>query len=321
MSGESGFYSNVMFYSYWLQCKNYFRWGFDPCRKMKKACVENCVAMCERSHEFKTPSFVLHVLGCNLKCKFCWSESIYRSKKIPKKPQDVVDDLLCRLHVLGSDKWISEHARVDPSAIKCLRITGHEPTLQWNHIMKLLKILDRLSEFSDFKINIQTNGIEVGKPHSKMDPSELKELENLSTRIEISFKGVNPRQFEWLTGAPSRLFHFQCDAFEKFWNNRSDKTEIIAELGISHCEKLKGREFRDLGVSIIDKDGSKLNFLDYDEYFVEKVLSNTSLEVSEENEFQEFKGINKERAREVIATYSKTSGRVRKRCLPSEFYE
>jgi len=50
-----------------------------------------------------------------------------------------------------------------------------------------------------------------------------------------------------------------------------------------------------------------------------RVSGQSSLDVSEENEFQQFEGINKHRAREVIATYSKTSGQVKKKCLPSEF--
>lgn len=314
---KPGYYSNVMFYSYWLQCKNYFRWGFDPCRKMKKDCVRNCVSMCERSHEFKKPSFVLHVWGCNLRCKFCWSECIYSSTKIEKAPEKVVEDLLCKLRVLNSDKWISG-SPINPNNIECIRITGHEPTLQWDHMVELLKVLDKRKEFSNFWINVQTNGIETGKPESRINVGDLEGLENLKIRIEISFKGVNPKQFEWLTTMPSKFFYYQCDAFDKFWNIRSDKINIVPELGIGHCNRLKGKKFYDFGVYIIDENGNKLDFEDFDPHFEEKVLSKTSLEVSEENEFQEFKGIDKDRAREVIATYSKTSGEVKKRCLPSE---
>lgn len=78
-------------------------------------------------------------------------------------------------------------------------------------------------------------------------------------------------------------------------------------------------KFQDLGVYIIGKDGEKLDFSDYDKDFEEKVLSKTSLEVSEENEFQPFRGIDVNRAREVIATYSKQSGEIRRKCLPSDF--
>jgi len=286
---------------------------------MKKSCVKNCVSMCERSHEFGIPSFVLHVWGCNLRCKFCWAECIYNSEKIEKKPQEVVEDLLCKLQMLNSDQWISR-SRVKPNDIKCIRITGHEPTLQWDHIIELLNLLDERKEFSDFWINIQTNGVLVGKPNSKINVTELKDLENLKIRIEISFKGVNPKQFEWLTGMPSELFYHQCDAFDKFWGVRSDKIHIVPELGISHCNRLKGKKFQELGVIIIDEDGDKLDFSDFDPYFKEKILLKTSLETSEENEFQQFSGINKDRAREVIASYSKTSGEIKKKCLPSEFY-
>jgi len=313
-----GYYSNLMFYSYWLQCKNYFRWGFDPCHKMKKACVENCVAMCERSHEFGIPSFVLHVWGCNLRCKFCWAECIYASKKIEKQPQQVIDDCLCKLQVLNSDTWIAKSTR-RPNDIKCIRITGHEPTLQWDHIIELLNGLNPRREFSGFSINMQTNGVEVGKPDSKINVNELKNFDNLRIRIEISFKGVNPEQFEWLTDRPGELFHYQCDAFDRFWSIRGPKIQIVPELGINHCNKLKDKKFQGLVVYIIGKDGERLDFSDYDKDFEEKVCSKTSLEVSEENEFQLFGGIDVNRAREVIATYSKESGEIKRKCLPSEF--
>lgn len=127
----------------------------------------------------------------------------------------MIDDCLCKLEVLNSDKWIAK-SKVSPSDIRCIRITGHEPSLQWDHIIDLLKELNQRKEFSGFSINMQTNGVEVGRPGSKIDVNELKNLDNLKIRIEISFKGVNPKQFEWLTEMPGELFYYQCNAFDRF---------------------------------------------------------------------------------------------------------
>lgn len=314
-----GFYSNKMLYSYWNQCSNYFGWGADPCRLQKKACTKNCVAMCERSHEFGIPSFVLHVYGCNLRCKFCWSESIYKSEKIKKTPLEVVNDLRCKLSQLNSDKWILQNARTKPDRIKCIRITGHEPTLQWNHLLEFLKILNTQEEFSGFRINIQTNGIEAGKPDPQLDLSGLREFGNLHLRVEISFKGVNPEQFHWLADRPSSLFDYQCQGFERFWGMKHRNLEVVAELGINHCKNLRSKKFNDLGVYIIDRSGKIIDFSDFSNSFKDKVLSNITLWASDDNEFQEFSGINKDRAREVIATYSKISKNIKKKCLPSEY--
>jgi len=280
-----GRYSNHMFYSYWHQCSNYFRWGGDICRITNKRCVKDCVVMCERSHELKIPSFVLHVYGCNLRCKFCWSEALYKSLRIEKEPQQVVGDLVCRMNALNSDQGLQSSATTKPSDLKCIRITGHEPSLQWDHVLEVLQILNDRPEFEDFWINIQTNGVEIGKPGSRIDLDPLRSLENLNLRIEISFKGVNPTQFEWLTGTSHELFHYQCDAFTRLWSIKSAKIDVVPELGINHCNKLRGKKNEDLGVQIIDEKGNKLNFLDFDPRFEQAVLSKTSLDVSEENEF------------------------------------
>jgi hypothetical protein len=223
------------------------------------------------------------------------------------------------MNVLNSDKRLQSSATTKPSDLKCIRITGHEPSLQLDHVLEVLRILNDRTEFKDFWIIIQTNGVEIGNPSSRIDLDPLRSLENLNLRIEISFKGVNPTQFEWLTSMSPELFYYQCDAFTRLWGIKSEKTNVVPELGINHCSKLRGNNNEDLGIQIIDQKGNKLNFLDFDPRFEQAVLSKKSLDMSEENEFQEFSGINRNRAREVVATYSKASGNTKLRCLPSEF--
>jgi len=331
-----GRYSNVMRGAYWYtQCKPYFGWGYDPCKD--KSCYDTCVVMCERSYEFKEPGFLLHYHSCNLNCKFCWAYKVRTKRVITITPEQVVKSLLCKLGALCNDRFIMR-ARVKPLSIATIRLTGNEPMLQWDHTLDFLKILDDQSKISmlcqhvfevshplhqmfpgllhNLKILIQTNGVEIGRKDSPIRVEDLEGIRDLDVTFEVSFKGVNPRQFAWLADRPSDLFECQCAGFERLWKIRSSNLHIVAELGINHCENVK--KYPELGVRIIDERGEPIDFTRYDSSFKEKVLTYTNLS-EEENEFQEFGEIDKARARQVIETYSKRTGQIKKRCLPSEF--
>ncbi len=331
-----GKYSNVMRGAYWYtQCKPYFRWGRDPCKD--KSCYNNCVVMCERSYEFKVPGFVLHYHGCNLNCRFCWAYLVREKKSIIKTPEEVVKNLLCKLNTLYKDQFIMK-AKINPFSIGTIRLTGNEPTLQWPHLMEFLRILDDQTQISNIskdlvniqppipqflpnvlhrlKVLIQTNGVEIGRDNSPINLDDLKEIRNIQVYFEVSFKGVNQDQFTWLADSSPELFEYQCTGFEKLWKIRNDHIHVIAELGINHCDNVKN--YPKLGVKIISENGATLDFTKYSQSFKQKVLKYCSLNL-EANEFQEFRGINRKRARLVIETYSKETGIVKKRCLPSEF--
>jgi len=330
-----GKYSNIMRAAYWYnQCRPYFQWGYDPCKS--KSCYGECAIMCERSHEFRQPGFVLHYHGCNLNCRFCWAYGVRHKSEITKTSEEIVSQLICKLDILCKDTFIAK-ARIKPANICTIRLTGNEPTLQWNHIMNLLRILNEadsilkiqqsMSEFlqkpdADFwkhvhglKILIQTNGVEIGKPDSTIDVVELGRFKNLDLNFEVSFKGVNHDLFAWLADSPKRFFDFQCKGFERLWKVRSENLHVFAELGINHCETVKG--YPELGVRIVDQKGNPINFESCAKIFEDLVLGNTNLDY-EENAFQEFGQINKDRARLVVQTYNKRTKET-KNCLPSEF--
>lgn len=334
-SNESiGLYSIIMKGAYWYnQCKPYFKWGFDPCNK--KSCYNDCVVFCERSYEFKKPGFVLHYQGCDLDCRFCWANDLRSKPSINKNPSEIVAQLICKLHILSSDKFIMK-ARTKPSDICTIRLTGNEPSLQWDHIMHLFEILNdenkistaidevRLTEEKDLtpikqihqlKILVQTNGIEIGRPESRINLNDLRKFKNLDMTFEVSFKGVNPDQFEWLADRPKELFEYQCNAFVKLWESRSNNIHVVPELGINHSNSVK--KGSDLAIRIVDHLGNPIDFTDYSKTFKESVLSRMELG-RDDNIFKEFSQINRDRARSVIQTYSQTTG-LAKNCLPSEF--
>ena len=131
-------------------------------------------------------------VGCNLRCKFCWSgNSVWNAKNtgIFYSPEEVANNLL--------DIAIRKGYRQ-------VRISGGEPTIGRTH---LIEILDNIS--SGFLFILETNGILLGADETYID--ELSRFENL--HIRVCLKGCNPKEFSWLTGAEEG-FEYQLKALE-----------------------------------------------------------------------------------------------------------
>lgn len=131
-------------------------------------------------------------VGCNLRCKFCWSgNSVWNAKNtgIFYSPEEVANNLL--------DIAIRKGYRQ-------VRISGGEPTIGRTH---LIEILDNIS--SGFLFILETNGILLGADETYID--ELSRFENL--HIRVCLKGCNPEEFSWLTGAEEG-FEYQLKALE-----------------------------------------------------------------------------------------------------------
>ena len=131
-------------------------------------------------------------VGCNLRCKFCWSgNSVWNAKNTGTfySPEEVANNLL--------DIAIRKGYRQ-------VRISGGEPTIGRTH---LIEILDNVS--SGFLFILETNGILLGADETYID--ELSRFENL--HIRVCLKGCNPEEFSWLTGAEEG-FEYQLKALE-----------------------------------------------------------------------------------------------------------
>ncbi len=328
-----GIYSDMQWDNRWHSRKCWGGWGRDPCWSCEVHKEHRCVALCGTRFRTNYPELVLDFKGCNLNCKFCWAYNIKKGRSIRKTPEQVIADLFCRLKTLRNDDWIRKRWK----DFKSLRITGNEPTLQWQHLNEVLKTLNNrekllsvcqrvveqeveyfVKTLTNLEIIIQTNGIAIGKPGSEINLNTLRDLKDIKIRFEVSFKGVNPKQFAWLTGASSEMFYWQCDGFAKLWALRNENIEVVPVLGINHASKV--RRYPDIGVWIIDEEENKMNFNEYDVYFVENVLAlleGTSVKFeTDSNNFEEFGGMDKALARQVIASIHE--GTIHKHMLPSE---
>lgn len=168
------------------------------------------------------------VVGCNLRCQFCWSPASRPEESgepsVGKSPEDVLRDTLGHVHA-PSNTFI--------------RFTGGEPTLYWNAILRTLKLFEGDHSISQIPILIQTNGIEIGKgnvvPHVFSSTSKQLYL------LELSFKGTSKEEFSILTGKAPDLYACQLNAYEILVDvsQKSENVAVAVVLGVYHSSVVK----------------------------------------------------------------------------------
>lgn len=138
------------------------------------------------------------VVGCNLRCKFCWSwrYSYYTEKGWFESPRGSFNRLVS----------IAQRCKYE-----YLRLSGGEPTIGIDHLIELLKLV----ESTRFYFILETNGLLIGR-YTDLARS-LARFSRLAVRV--SFKGCNENEFERLTGADRSFYEYQFLALENLINN------------------------------------------------------------------------------------------------------
>jgi uncharacterized Fe-S cluster-containing radical SAM superfamily protein len=133
-------------------------------------------------------------VGCCLRCAFCWSRApLINPERVGRfySPKEVLGKL---------DSIASKHGYSQ------LRVSGNEPTIGRQHLLKLLELVERTS----YRFILETNGILLGADAGYA--RELARFENLHVRV--SLKGCDPQQFSKLTGAEPEAFELQLTALQ-----------------------------------------------------------------------------------------------------------
>ena len=133
-------------------------------------------------------------VGCNLRCVFCWGWQVRdnpRGAGFWCSPEEVAE----RLVAIAGRRGYSQ-----------VRISGNEPTLCREH---LLKVLEHLSG-SGLTFILETNGILIGR-----DAGYARDLAKYDfVHVRVSLKGASPEEFHRLTGAAPGAFELQLRALE-----------------------------------------------------------------------------------------------------------
>jgi len=171
--------------------------GYDPIRLGETVAGAVCEGRRRRYYRFRASRrwyggiVTADVVGCNLRCVFCWS---FRHISNLKEGELLLpEEVSARVrHLVGR------------TGIRKVRISGGEPTICFSHLM------DVMMELYDLDFILETNGLLIGKD-DKMARS-ISELENVYVRI--SLKGTTKDEFSRLTGADGRYFDLQMRAID-----------------------------------------------------------------------------------------------------------
>lgn len=131
-------------------------------------------------------------VGCNLRCKFCFShEPVWKPETTWKfySPEEVFKGLVANAQKYGND---------------IISVSASEGTLGKQHLFELLALVDK----TDYVYVLETNGITLGA--DKVYCKELAQFKNLHVRV--SMKGCNADEFNVLTGAKKEAYELPYKA-------------------------------------------------------------------------------------------------------------
>lgn len=146
-----------------------------------------------RSSRFYGGIATADCVGCCLRCIFCWSWNVVARPEVCGKfysPEEFVHKLIA---IAKSKKY------------RQLRISGNEPTICREHLIKILELIPK-----DYVFILETNGILIGSDITYA--KELSRFPNLYVRV--SLKGTCEEEFSRLTGTVPEGFQLQLAALE-----------------------------------------------------------------------------------------------------------
>lgn len=133
-------------------------------------------------------------VGCNLRCKFCFSDKpVWKPKKTGKfySPQEVFD---------GLAKSARKHGH------KIISASASEGTIGREHLLQLLDLVEE----SEFVYVLETNGMTLGN-----DVDYVRALTKYTRlHVRVSIKGDSPEQYHELTGADPESYELPYRAIQ-----------------------------------------------------------------------------------------------------------
>ena len=190
---------------------------YDPIelsKKTEKIVVENNL---KKYYRFRPTGFyggiaTADTVGCNLRCKFCWSSnSVWNARSTGEfySSEEVADKL---------------QSIADKKSYHQLRISGGEPTIGKQHLIDLLENIK-----TKYLFILETNGILLG--YDKKYIEDLSVFENLHVRV--CMKGADSEEFSLFTGA-EKGFEYQIKTLQYL---RDKQMNFNIALVSTHKEK------------------------------------------------------------------------------------
>jgi uncharacterized Fe-S cluster-containing radical SAM superfamily protein len=170
--------------------------AYDPVKRAGEVAKVVCRGDQRKYHRVRAARFyggiaTADCVGCCLRCLFCWSwPKVISPERYGRfyTPEEVAAQLT---HI------------VRKKGFHQARISGNEPTIAREH---LIKVLERIP--LDIRFILETNGIPIGDDYTYA--VDLARFKNLYVRI--SLKGCDEAEFSALTGALPQGFELQLQA-------------------------------------------------------------------------------------------------------------
>lgn len=171
---------------------------YDPLKTTETERAIVCSGDRRKYYRFRPAKFyggiaTADCVGCNLRCAFCWSWNVTTQPATVGSfyaPRDVAH----RLVGIAKGKKLTK-----------LRISGNEPTLCREHLLKVLALIPQ-----EYLFILETNGILIGN-----DETYARDFAQFpSLHVRVSLKGTCEEEFSLLTGAQPGAFKLQMKALE-----------------------------------------------------------------------------------------------------------
>ena len=173
---------------------------FDPLEVSRR--TENVVCKGNKRKYLRfgtTPDYITgvatgYVVGCNLRCVFCWAHETRDDHMLAKdfySPEEVFAILT---------EIIQKNPKIDK-----MRISDGEPTLCRNHVLELIELAEK--SFIE-KFVLETNGILLGSDETYV--KDLAKFKKLYVRLDL--KAGTPEAFSRKTGAIPEAFEWPFQA-------------------------------------------------------------------------------------------------------------
>ncbi len=196
--------------------------GYDPLelarRVEEKVCGEHGR---RRYYRFRATRFyggiaTGDVVGCNLRCIFCWTG----------RPRD---DLTCGWMVSPEEAYRRLVGIAYAHGFQLLRLSAGEPTLCRDHLLELLELVHQRTRLHFI---LETNGVLLGADEGYV--RRLAAYPRLHVRVSV--KACSPDLFHKLTGAKPSAWRLQLEAIRHLAKHGvSYHVAIVASFGTREC--------------------------------------------------------------------------------------
>ncbi len=195
--------------------------GFDPLELSER--VEKLVVRGDerKYYRFRATRFyggcvTGDVVGCNLRCVFCWTG----------RPRD---DYSVGEYYSPEEAWRRLERLAVSRGIWKVRLSGGEPTIGFNHLLKLLELAESRGKYLFI---LETNGVLIGA--RKEYARALSRFTRVHVRVSI--KACSKEWFYKLTGARPSSFQLQLKALENLADyNVSYHPAVVVSFGDNAC--------------------------------------------------------------------------------------